>query len=209
MYKIMDERTATQVVEAIKDRREIPKAYMSIVSMLAINDISDYEFVCCNRLSKFIDDEHIKLDLFSNIGDNGIDIMLDDVGISACESVLKGYIPIEKLQGYQKYVFLENEAIKAYNTQIKNIRNVSTVIIKEMLRELEEHIIDVEAASDLRIMLEAELEARKPLKKAFKNIRGIYDDAAFKIVNYDRIKAIKRGVAKYTKETVAKNENKY
>lgn len=183
----MNERTI-QTIQAIKNREEIPKKYISTSKLLSFNGMSDYEYVCCNRLSEYIDDEHVMIDLFS---DNGIDIVLDDIGINECESVLKGYISSEKLQGYQTYIHLENEAIESQNMQIKAIRNCPAKAIKQLLKSPDRYFdnIDKDKIDSFSFMLREELKARRLHNKAIRVMKNLVDNIIMCNKNYRIAKA--------------------
>lgn len=178
----MNERTI-QAIQAIKNREEIPKKYISASKLLSFNGMSDYKYVCCNRLSEYIDDKHIMIDLFS---DNGIDIVLDDIGINECESVLKGYISSEKLQGYRTYIRLENEVIESQNMQIKAIGNCPIKTIKQLLKRPGRYFnnIDKDKVDNFSFMLRTELKARRLHNKAIHVIKNLVDKIIMCIKKY-------------------------
>ena len=84
-----------EMVQAIKDRKLVPHKYISVAKMLELNGMSEYESICCKRILEYADDRHIILDGL------GVDVLLDEVGIIACEDVLKGYISSKILSDYQ------------------------------------------------------------------------------------------------------------
>lgn len=187
-----DERTM-QTIQAIKNREEIPKKYISASRLLSFNGMSDYEYVCCNRLSEYIDNEHIMIDLFS---DNGIDIILDDVGINECESVLKGYISSEKLQGYQTYIRLENEVIESQNIQIKAMRSCPTKSIKCLLKNTDKYFgnIDRDKIDCFLIMLRTELKARNITNRLFFRVKNFIKKLKSLLYNYYAIRRIQGSI---------------
>ena len=57
-----------EMIQAIKDRKEIKPKYLSIAKMLKINGMSNYESVCCKRVLEVVGDaenSHIMLDVFN------------------------------------------------------------------------------------------------------------------------------------------------
>ena len=82
-----------EMIQAIKDRKEIKPQYLSIAKMLELNGMSNYESVCCRRILEYADDRHIMLDVFHCDG------IVDYVGLIACYDILQGYISSEILSG--------------------------------------------------------------------------------------------------------------
>lgn len=189
----MNNERTIQTIQAIKNREEIPKKYISASKLLSFNGMSDYEYVCCNRLSEYIDDEHILIDLCS---DKGIDIVLDDIGIIECESVLKGYISSERLQGYQTYIRLENEAIEIRNMQIKAIRNCPIKAIKHLLKNPDRYFNNIgkDKIENFLVMLHTELKARRLHNKAIRVMKNVIDKINMYIKNYRITKVLSSAI---------------
>lgn len=176
----MKEEQMKDILQALKNRQEIPKKYMSVGKMLEVNNMENYENVCCNRIAEFFDDEHVLMDLFS---DRGLDITLDEEGLNICENVLKGYISNDKLQGYKKYIRLQNEIIESCNVQIRAMWDCPTDVIKKALRNPAKYMDNVELAESFKCMLSAELRARRWNNKVKRFIGGYIEKLCFYIKN--------------------------
>lgn len=188
----MRDETLVQMLEAIKNRQEIPQKQISVSKLLEVNNMSDYEYVCCNRLAEQIDEKHIMLDLFSG---NGVDIVLDYVGLIKSENILQGYIPLEKLEAYEEYIHLENSAIESQNTELEIIRGCQTNVIKSTLKSPEKYFDDVESVNDLLVMLRAELKARGLYNRVRLSVGNGIDKLLFWLKNYRMIRLEKRCAA--------------
>lgn len=185
----MRDETLVQMLEAIKNRQEIPQKQISVSKLLEVNNMSDYEYVCCNRLTEQIDEKHIMLDLFSG---NGVDIVLDYVGLIKSENILQGYIPLEKLEAYEEYIHLENSAIESQNTELEIIRGCQTNVIKSTLKSPEKYFDDVESVNDLLVILRAELKARGLYNRVRLLVGNGIDKMLFWLKNYRMIRLVKR-----------------
>lgn len=188
----MRDETLVQMLEAINNRQEIPQKQISVSKLLEVNNMSDYEYVCCNRLAEQIDEKHIMLDLFSG---NGVDIVLDYAGLIKSENILQGYIPLEKLEAYEEYMHLENTAIESQNTELEIIRGCQTNVIKSTLKSPEKYFDDVESVNDLLIILRAELKARGLYSRVRLLVDNGIDKMLFWLKNYRIIRLVKRCVA--------------
>lgn len=188
----MRDETLKQMLEAIKNRQEIPRKQISVSKLLEENNMSDYEYVCCNRLAELIDEKHIRLDLFSG---NGVDIVLDHIGLIKSEDILKGYISIERLETYEEYVHRKNRAIESQNAELEIIRECQTNVIKNTLKNPEKYFDDVESISDLLVMLRAELKARGLYNRVRLLVSNGIDKMLFRLKNYRIIRLVKRCVA--------------
>lgn len=188
----MRDETLEKMLEAIKSRKKIPHKQISVLKLLEVNNMSDYEYVCCNRLAEQIDEEHIRLDVFNG---NGVDIVLDYVGLIKSENILQGYIPLEKLEAYEEYVYLENRAIESQNAELEIIRGCQTNVIKSTLKSPEKYFDDVESVSDLLAMLRAELKARGLYNRVRSLVSNGIDKMLFWLKNYRIIRLVKRCAA--------------
>lgn len=188
----MRDETLVQMLEAIKNRQEIPQKQISVSKLLEVNNMSDYEYVCCNRLTEQIDEKHIMLDLFSG---NGVDIVLDYVGLIKSENILQGYIPLEKLEAYEEYIHLENSAIESQNTELEIIRGCQTNVIKSTLKSPEKYFDDVESVNDLLVILRAELKARGLYNRVRLLVGNGIGKMLFWLKNYRMIRLVKRCAA--------------
>lgn len=176
-----------EMVQAIKDRKLVPHKYISVAKMLELNGMSEYESICCKRILGYADDRHIILDVF------GVDVLLDEVGIIACEDVLKGYISSKTLLDYQTYTKATNGVIKSQNTQIKTMRDCQTKTIKIALENPAQYFNGNEELTKTFVeMLQLELKARKPYNKLRVLIKKIIDRAVFYIKNYRAISVVNR-----------------
>lgn len=188
----MRDETLEKMLEAIKSRKKIPQKQISVSKLLEVNNMSEYEYVCCNRLAEQIDEKHIMFDLFSG---NGVDIVLDYVGLIKSEDILQGYIPLEKLEAYEEYVHLENRAIESQNTELEIIRGCQTDVIKSTLKSPEKYFDDIESVSDLLVMLRAELKARGLYNRVRLLVGNGIDKMLFWLKNYRIIRIVKRCAA--------------
>ena len=176
-----------EMVQAIKDRKLVPHKYISVAKMLELNGMSEYESICCKRILEYADDRHIILDVFS------VDVLLDEVGIIACEDVLKGYISSKTLSDYKTYTKSLNEVIKSQNKQIKAMRDCPTKSIKEVMKNPAQYFNNDAGLSHTFVdMLRLELKARKPINRLRVTIKRIVDRMTSYIRNYRAISFVKR-----------------
>lgn len=188
----MHDETLEKMLEAIKSRKKIPQKQISVSELLEVNNMSEYEYVCCNRLAEQMDEKHIRLDVFSG---NGVDIVLDYVGLIKSEDVLQGYISLEKLEVYEEYMYEKNKAIESQNTELEMIRGCQTNVIKSTLKSPEKYFDDVESVSDLLIMLRAELKARGLYNRVRLLVGNGIDKMLFWLKNYRIIRIVKKCAA--------------
>ena len=73
-----------EMIQAIKDRKEIKPQYLSIAKMLELNGMSNYESVCCRRILEYADDRHIMLDIFN------CDVLIDDSLFNVTKAIQSG-----------------------------------------------------------------------------------------------------------------------
>lgn len=176
-----------EMIQAIKDRKEIIPKYLSIAKMLELNGMSNYESVCCRRVLEYADDKHIMLDIFN------CDVLIDDIGLIACYDILQGYIPSENLSDYKTYTKSLNEVIKSQNKQIKAMRDCPTKSIKEVMKNPAQYFNNDAGVSHTFVdMLRLELKARKPINRLRVAIKQIVDRITSYIRNYRAISVVKR-----------------
>lgn len=176
-----------EMIQAIKDRKEIKPKYLSIAKMLELNGMSNYESVCCRRILEYADDRHIMLDIFN------CDVLIDDIGLIACYDILQGYIPSENLSDYKTYTKSLNEVIKSQNKQIKAMRDCPTKSIKEVMKNPARYFNNDAGVSHTFVdMLRLELKARKPINRLRVAIKQIVYRKTSYIRNYRAISVVKR-----------------
>lgn len=176
-----------EMIQAIKDRKEIEPKYLSIAKMLELNGMSNYESVCCRRVLEYADDKHIMLDIFN------CDVIVDYVGLIACYDILQGYISSEILSGYKTYTKSLNAIIKSQNKQIKAMRDCPTKSIKEVMKNPAQYFNNDAGLSHTFVdMLRLELKARKPVNRLRVAIKRIVDRITSYIRNYRAISVVKR-----------------
>lgn len=187
-----------EMIQAIKDRKEIKPKYLSIAKMLKINGMSNYENVCCKRVLEVVGDaenSHIMLDVFN------CDVIVDDVGLIACYDILQGYISSKILSEYKTYTKSLNAIIKSQNKQIKAMRDCPTKSIKEVMKNPAPYFdIDAELSKKFVDMLRLELKARKPINRLRVTIKRIVDRITSYIRNYRAISLINRCFHKIPQE---------
>lgn len=159
-----DERTKA-TINAIMNRRTVPRQYLSVCKMLDINGMSQYKQVCCSRIADKIDGKHVLLDSIS-----GCDIFVDYVGVIKCEDILAGYIPVETLESYENYMISENEIIEQQNLQIDILQKCGDTELKKILKDPKRYFgNDDETVKKFYALVSAEFKARK------KHVRLYYD----------------------------------
>ncbi|MGN0340148.1 MAG: hypothetical protein ACI4D0_06590 [Lachnospira sp.] len=184
-----------EMVQAIRNRKEIMPTYLSIAKMLDLSGMSEYESICCRRALEFADDKHIMLDICT------CDVLIDDIGLIACYDILQGYISDEKLLEYKTYSKAINGAIRGKNKQIKAMRDCPTNSIKEVMKNPSQYFgNDAELSQKFVDMLRLELKARKPLNRLRVAIKRIVDRIASYIRNYRAISVVKRCFRKLSQE---------
>ena len=187
-----------EMIQAIKDRKEIKPKYLSIAKMLELNGMSNYESVCCKRVLEVVGDaenSHIMLDVFN------CDVLIDDIGLIACYDILQGYISNEILSEYKTYTKSLNAIIKSQNKQIKAMRDCPTKSIKEVMKNPAPYFdIDAEISKKFVDMLRLELKARKPINRLRVAIKQIVDRIISYIRNYRAISLINRCFRKIPQE---------
>lgn len=187
-----------EMIQAIKDRKEIKPKYLSIAKMLELNGMSNYESVCCKRVLEVVGDaenSHIMLDVFN------CDVLIDDIGLIACYDILQGYISNEILSEYKTYTKSLNAIIKSQNKQIKAMRDCPTKNIKEVMKNPAPYFdIDAELSKKFVDMLRLELKARKPINRLRVAIKQIVDRITLYIRNYRAISLINRCFRKIPQE---------
>lgn len=185
-----------EMIQAIKDRREIIPKYLSIAKMLELNGMSNYKSVCCKRiLELYAGDRHIILDIFS------YDVLVDHIGFIACYDILQGYISSEILSDYKTYTKSLNEVIKSQNKQIKAMRDCPTKSIKEVMKNPAQYFNNDAGLSHTFVdMLRLELKARKPINRLRVAIKQIVDRITSYIRNYRAISLINRYFRKIPQE---------
>ena len=188
----MDNGRLETTIQAIMNRQEVPQKRISVKNILSINGMSEYEYICCNRISEHLDDKHVILDIFNNC-----DIQLDYIGMGKCEYILKGYIPVDILETYEEYVMLENEIIENQNIQIRALRRCTNKELKNVIKEPERYFEDNNTINMFCRLVSAELKARR----LHNRIKCVVIQNISKLVsymqNYRTISIIKSLIAKY------------
>lgn len=176
-----------EMIQAIKDRKEIKPKYLSIAKMLELNGMSNYESVCCRRILEYADDKHIMFDVFN------CDVLIDDIGLIACYDILQGYISSGILSDYKTYTKSLNAIIKSQNEQIKAMRDCPTKSIKEVMKNPAQYFNNDAGLSHTFVdMLRLELKARKPVNRLRVAIKRIVDRITSYIRNYRAISFVKK-----------------
>ena len=185
-----------EMIQAIKDRKEIKPKYLSIAKMLELNGMSNYKSVCCKRiLELYVGDRHIILDVFS------CDVLVDHIGFIACYDILQGYISSENLSDYKTYIKAVNGAICGKNKQIKAMRDCPTKSIKEVLKNPAQYFNnDARLSQTFVDMLRLELKARSTLNRLRVAIKRIFYSIATYAMNYFTISFVNMCFCKMPQE---------
>ena len=187
-----------EMIQAIKDRKEIEPKYLSIAKMLELNGMSNYESVCCKRVLEVVGDaenSHIMLDVFN------CDVIVDDIGLIACYDILQGYISNEILSEYKTYTKSLNAIIKSQNKQIKAMRDCPTKSIKEVLKNPAQYFNNDASLSQTFVdMLRLELKARSTLNRLRVAIKRIFYSIATYAMNYFTISFVNMCFCKMPQE---------
>lgn len=182
-----------KVLQAIKNRTIVPKNYLSVTKSLELCGMLQYRQACLNRLSDYLDDEHIKVDYFENL-----DIRCDEIGLETVKHILEGYLPLERLENTMEYVKRANALVDSQNEMVELIRSYSTKDIKSFIKNYRTVLDEPEQYENMVVRLKAELKARSISGQCIVKIKRFGEAVVFSFKNAGMMfvlgKALKRCV---------------
>lgn len=184
-----------EIINAIYNRKNLPYKMIYLSQLLKANGAEEYNRVCANRISEFIDMEHVAFDVF-----NDCDIMLDHKGLEECRNILEGYVSKETVNKYIECIEARNDLIDAYNAYFKILREADSKTIKNLLKEPQKYFDENKTERTCK-MLEIELMARKPYIRIINQIKTKIGEVLFYVRNYEVLSVVNRIV----KRCVAEN----
>lgn len=187
-----------EILIAIKNRTTIPRKSLSITKCLEACGMMQYRDVCLNRVSEFLDCEHITVDYF-----DGLDIRCDEVGYKKIEHILKGYIPCERLDNTMEYVRCWNDLVVSQNDTIRFIRSCSTKNIKSFIKNYHSFCDASENFYQMIPRLKAELKARSIPGRIIAKSKELFGKISFVFTHADILLAYCRIFIRNRKQKIA------
>ena len=117
------------IVNAIHMREKLPHNMLIFSSFLKMYGLPGFENKCIKEMLTRIDMEHVCVQ-FSN--KKGVEILVDEIGISDNEDILNIYISEEVLSKVIDYLCARNALIDSYNEVFDILQNTSAETLKTL-----------------------------------------------------------------------------
>jgi hypothetical protein len=172
---------SNEMKHAIRTRTEVQHVFVCLRRLLALyDDVSIYYDVIFRRIqySNLIDGDSVQI----CVDNNTVDLSLNEHGLSACQDILGGYLPIEDIDDGIVYLRRQNAIIDNQNTQLAIMRGCTVSQLKSMLNEADSYFRGGNVAL-ISEMLQEELRTRS----VFGRIRAAALNMMYRVKRFPRL----------------------